>query len=245
MSVRRRALCLLLATLPSSVALGAPDAGVQAAPDASAQTAPHPPRESEAATQRLNRELAAATRNRALSDSPDPVLKHHPGGSYTFHGNGIDATIEPDGTVHFHDKVYEGRSFDVFGWADKLAHNDPFRSERRWFLERTRPLREQLACADLSAAAQLSREQLEQSLARIWRYSTLTCERRQQETMRLWAAAALNKQPDVMRASIERFMQMQDGRDPGCSWSARALREANPQPIGCLGPSAAGTSPKR
>jgi hypothetical protein len=97
---------------------------------------------------------------------PDPVLKQGPHGGYVFSGNGFTATISSSGdvdmsdsygTVHIPLVPYQtptgdwrfsilGGSFQLFEWLDrKFGKNDPYQSERRWFLERTRALRERLA----------------------------------------------------------------------------------------------------
>jgi hypothetical protein len=97
---------------------------------------------------------------------PDPVLKRGPNGGYVFSGNGFTAIISPGGDVEMSDQYGSihiplvpyrtptgewrfsilGGSFRLFEWLDKkFGKNDPYRSERRWFLEKTRELRERLA----------------------------------------------------------------------------------------------------
>jgi hypothetical protein len=94
------------------------------------------------------------------------VLTPRPAGGYAYKGRGFDATIDADGSVHMKDTFVslglpfkartapDGTSwtftflefkFDPYSWLDrKIGKNDPYRSERVWFLERTRELRERL-----------------------------------------------------------------------------------------------------
>ncbi|HEX5660954.1 MAG TPA: hypothetical protein VFX59_27365 [Polyangiales bacterium] len=97
---------------------------------------------------------------------PDPTLKPRAGGGYTFRGNGFSALIATDGSVHMVDNFRDASwifrpsagedglaagfkffsvKFDIFKRLDRALGNDPFQSERRWFLDRTRTLREDMA----------------------------------------------------------------------------------------------------
>ncbi len=187
-------------------------------------------REAVPAEKRLNALLAEAQRNPAISRSPDPALKRHQDGSYSFKGNGIEAQIDADGTVHFHDKYLEGFKFDLNAWLEHLAGNDPYRSERRWFLERTQPLRDQLARTRREAAAKISGPALERELTGLWTNPVMSCERRKQETLRFWEAAPLSAQPDAQRAAIEGFVREHCADHPTCPLSVEALRAVDQRP---------------
>ena len=101
------------------------------------------------------------------ADAPDePVLYPGPKGGYVYTGKGFQATIGPDGSLTMRDRFREARiplvpyrnergkwrvglalggSFRLYEWLDrKFGKNDPSLGERRWFLERTRALRERL-----------------------------------------------------------------------------------------------------
>ena len=197
--------------------------------DASAHSAGRSEREAEPGAQRLNALLAEAQRNTALSRAPDPVLDHHADGSHTFVGNGIKATIDPDGRVHFHDSYISGLHFDLNAWMEHLAHNDPYRSERRWFLERTAALREQLANESKATAARLTGKALERALSNVWTNHALSCERRQQETWRFWEASSASRDPQAQRATIENFVRQRCAQHPTCPWTVEALHEGYPR----------------
>jgi hypothetical protein len=140
---------------------GTDDAGIVIAPKG-------PVRDS--AESRLEVTLLEAARR--VDTRPEPTLRPKPGGGYTFAGHGFVATIENDGSVHMtdrfrhsswtfrptHGKAGEDKeggepagfrffetAFDIFKRMDRNHGNDPFQSERRWFLDRTRALRESMA----------------------------------------------------------------------------------------------------
>jgi hypothetical protein len=117
------------------------------------------------AAEKLNEAIARGAL-RPNDRPPDPVLRQGAHGGYVFAGNGFTATISPRGDVDMSDRYgtvhiplvpYQtptgewrigilGGSFRLFEWLDrKFGKNDPYRSERRWFLDRTRTLRERLA----------------------------------------------------------------------------------------------------
>ena len=115
--------------------------------------------------ERLNRAIAeGAVRPKAPPD--EPVLRPRPEGGYAYIGRGFSAVIEADGnlrmddrfgTIYFPFQPFQtadgewrvalfGGTFRLFDWLDKkIGKNDPYLSERRWFLAQTRELRERLA----------------------------------------------------------------------------------------------------
>jgi hypothetical protein len=103
---------------------------------------------------------------RKVDTAPDPVLHPRSGGGYSYRGNGFVAVIEADGSVHMADNFRDAKfifrpsagedglaagfkffatKFDIYKRIDRALGNDPFQSERRWFLDRTRDLRESMA----------------------------------------------------------------------------------------------------
>jgi hypothetical protein len=178
-------------------------------------------------TGRLDAELGEAQRNTALSEAPAPELTPRGDGGYRFHGNGIDATIDPDGRVHFEDKYAKGMTFDLNAWAEHLAGNDPYRSERRWFLERTAGLRDELANSRLKRLAKLTGPDLERALAQIWADPRLPPAIRRQRTLELWDATAWSPQAANARAQILVFVQARCPLGSACAFHAEELREFN------------------
>jgi hypothetical protein len=104
--------------------------------------------------------------SRRVDTAPDPELHPRSGGGYSYRGNGFAAVIESDGSVHMADNFRDAKftfrpsagedglaagfkffatRFDIYKRIDRALGNDPFQSERRWFLDRTRALREAMA----------------------------------------------------------------------------------------------------
>lgn len=97
---------------------------------------------------------------------PDPELKPRAGGGYSYRAHGFSVLIDPDGSVHMLDRdraaswIFRPAAgldgelagfrffqtvFDSYRRLDRAFGNDPYLSERRWFMERTRALRESMA----------------------------------------------------------------------------------------------------
>jgi hypothetical protein len=178
---------------------------------------------------RLDAYLAEGQRNRALSRSPDPKLDHHPDGSYSFVGNGINAVIEPDGQVRFKDRYARGLRFDLNALAERAAGNDPFRSERRWFLERTAELRARLERAPAGGDAELSGEQATARLQKLWSDPRISLERRKQETLRLWDSVGRAERRAEARQAIKEFVRTRCPQGSSCAYRGEELAYFNAQ----------------
>lgn len=177
--------------------------------------------------ERLDQYLKEATRNTAISRAPDPVLEPHGDGGYTFEGNGIRATIDPDGQVHFEDVFRRGTSFDLTGWVEKKRGGSPNRSEQRWFMERTAELRERLAQRTFRLLASLDGPQVVTVLGKVWSDPRLSVARRKQETLRLWVAAGASEQRESTRELIEGFVREQCPKTALCAFTIAELAEFN------------------
>lgn len=81
-----------------------------------------------------------------LSRREPPKLQRHRDGSYRYRGHAFKATIANDGTVEFDDGYQQGRkiAFDVTDMLMRRRGEDPYRVEKRWFLDSTEGLREEL-----------------------------------------------------------------------------------------------------
>jgi hypothetical protein len=81
-----------------------------------------------------------------LSEREPPKLQRHRDGSYRYRGHAFRATIAQDGSVEFDDGYQQGRkiAFDVTDMLMRRRGEDPYRVEKRWFLESTAELREDL-----------------------------------------------------------------------------------------------------
>jgi hypothetical protein len=81
-----------------------------------------------------------------LSQREPPKLQRHRDGSYRYRGHAFKAIIATDGTVEFDDGYQQGRkiAFDVTDMLMRRRGEDPYRVEKRWFLDSTEGLREEL-----------------------------------------------------------------------------------------------------
>jgi hypothetical protein len=169
-----------------------------------------------------------------------PVLSRKATGGYRFTGNGFDATIDPDGTVRMRDRFVSSRirlrarpinqtdwvltfwetKFDLFGWLDRKMGNDPYRSERRWFLDGTRDLREQLATG---AAV----ENVRVAMHAIWNRAGLDFAERKRRTFALWDESSEDDFGQVGRAQILKFVREQCPRDSALGFRDEELRTLN------------------
>jgi hypothetical protein len=136
-------------------------------PRAAAMTIVDP--QAQAPTQTPEQKLNAAIvegAKRPVDKRSEPLLHQGPNGGYVYQGHGFKATIASNGDLEMSDRygtvaipfvpfqtadgswriAIIGGSFALFEWLDrKFGKNDPYQSERRWFLEHTRALRERMA----------------------------------------------------------------------------------------------------
>lgn len=169
-----------------------------------------------------------ASRKPWLSRSDDPVLVREPDGSLSHEGNGFDAVIEPDGRVRFDDKYLDfdlnfkpmvspdgtvtislfkvTMAIDV--WIDKLfGKGDPFRAERRWFLERTAQLREERIQKHWQRVAKEGVTALRHKLQDIWHDANLDIPRRKALTFAHWDGCADDEVGVLGKAVVEGFVR--------------------------------------
>jgi len=160
--------------MPSLSPFAVARAAIDADSAADAAVSPRQP----SAEERLNRAIAQGVPSH-VDTIPDPILRPDPRGGYRYEGKGFDAIIRADGSVDMRDRYGSviiplvpfrtpdgkwhvplgfGGTVKLFEWLDrKFGKNDPYASERRWFLERTRPLREKMDLDHYGKASQLPR----------------------------------------------------------------------------------------
>jgi hypothetical protein len=144
---------------------------------------------------------------------------------YNFHGAGVDAIIRGDGTVQWRDKsglhLAGSQTSERDGYAPaqtwglgfhdapgKLFGYDPHRSERRLFLERTRPLRELLHERARRAALARAAVHLNVALTRV--EVALEADdgaRAHQQLFALWDECSEDEVGALARRRIEAFVR--------------------------------------
>jgi hypothetical protein len=186
---------------------------------------------------RLNARLAPDRRQPEL-----PELTKRNDGSFAFRGNGFDATIERDGTVRMRDRFVRARfgffrrqnamtgewswsffeiGFDIFAWLDKkIGKNDPFRSERHWFLAGTFDLRQELA----TKAAQ---SRMREALHGIWKRMGLSLSERKRLTFTLWDDSSEDELGAIGRAQVIAFVREHCPQEGARGFSVEDLAALN------------------
>jgi hypothetical protein len=217
--------------------------------DPSAQRGPASPHllvapQRNAAAEAYFRQLEAA--RPYISQNDDPKLEHR-GDHYEFVGNGFDATIEPDGSVRFDDKygntqfalgpmhMLDGTAaisiltgtFDIYAWLDAMHGNDPYRSERRWFLERTVGLRDRLAQKAFRQLMARARLELSHALQDVWNDAKLSLAEQKQRTFEYWDVSAEDDIGRRGRRLVEAFVRDRCPQSSACAFSPDELVRFN------------------
>jgi hypothetical protein len=109
---------------------------------------------------------------------------------------------------------------DLYAWVEHKLGNDPYLSERRWFLERTRELREELASSQ-------GEDALMQALLHIWSDASLSVQQRKQNTFDLWDQTAQDERGEKVRAEISAFIRERCPEDSACAYGALELQRLN------------------
>lgn len=180
-------------------------------------------------------------RSRGARRTPEqPKLQQRSDGTYEYSGQGFNATIERDGTVRMRDQFGRFRlgprarplneqvwtvnffevGFDFFAWLERKFGNDPYRSERRWFLEGTRDLRERLA-------TQAAAESVRRALYAIWSRAGLSLEQRRAEAFAMWDATSDDEVGQIGRAEILLFVRERCPPDTPSGYTRMELETLN------------------
>ena len=81
-----------------------------------------------------------------LSRREPPRLQRHRDGTYRYRGQAFKAIVEKDGSVVFDDGYRQGATvrFDITDAMMRRRGEDPYRVEKKWFLEGTAAFRQEL-----------------------------------------------------------------------------------------------------
>jgi hypothetical protein len=157
-------------------------------------------------------------------------------GSFAYAGRGFNARIDARGGLIMTDKfsrasfVLDAKPIDAINWAtyffrislglmarlDKAFGNDPFRSERRDFLDRTRELR--MALLERNAHVALDR-----ALHKIWSAAASSPQQKKQATFELWTQCSDDTYGDAFRARIEQYVRERCAPGSACEYAPEEL----------------------
>lgn len=172
---------------------------------------------------------------------------HRPDGSFVYHGHRFAALIRPDGMAEF------AKPSDAKGWAKAVAlggslptdlndiiwkaqGQDPDSAEKRWFLQHTEALRQQLQTQHHAQGMQRDAQRLQGKLASLWNNHHLSAATRRQRIFQLWDECSEEGEGGAARRSIEDFVRQHLPHDSRDAYSQLELRSLNahrhsPQPF--------------
>ncbi len=132
------------------------------------------------------------------------LLKRESDGTFSYKGTGFQAKVARDGSVSMRNShggfTKNGASFDLAGMLESAAGNDPYRSERKAFMEATRALRDQLReRADVAA--------LRRQLKQIRQRPGLSMAARKNATFEAWDQMSEDEVGLSGRRAVERFIR--------------------------------------
>lgn len=122
-------------------------------------------------------------------------LKAIGGGEYMYKGKAFHARIARDGRVSFDDKSirdFKGLSggFDITDLLMRAKGDDPYRAEKKAFMDTTEAMRKKMAQAALKERVQESLAQVPGRLHQIWRDVRMTPAERRRLIYETWKDAA-------------------------------------------------------
>lgn len=184
---------------------------------------------------------------RALADVADLALSPRVDGSFVYNRNGLHATIDKRGDVAFSNRPFSnpallastpiepppgavaprGRSSSgvsaVAKFSLDLDFSGPHKAERRWFMDRTRALRDELA----ARARTQSLEALSGVLEQIWSRGDYSFAERRRRTFEAWDALADDELGDKARSLVTRFVRKRCPPSSGCAYDSEELARLN------------------
>lgn len=109
---------------------------------------------------------------------------------------------------------------DLYGYIQSRLGNDPYLSERRWFMERTRDLRESLSERSLT-------QSLRAVLLKLWSDAGLSLAARKRETFELWNHTNDDEGGRAARELVLEFIRERCPAQSSCEFRAPDLKRFN------------------
>lgn len=145
---------------------------------------------------------------RYLTLREPPKLKPRQDGTYHFKGHAFKAIVEPDGSVTFDDGYKQGTTI-AFDMADRMMRRrgeDPYRVEKRWFMEGTEELRQQLFERWRAKQTMIALRKLRGRLLRISEDGTLNDRQKAARVLAMFQDTADDEAGGAARTIIAKFV---------------------------------------
>lgn len=143
-----------------------------------------------------------------LSRREPPSLRRRQDGTYQYKGHAFKAIVEEDGSVTFDDGYKQGStvSFDMTDLIMRRRGEDPYRVEKRWFLEGTEGLRDELLERWIAKQTIIALRKLRGRLLRISEDGTLSDRQRAERVIAMFRDTSDDKAGAEARRTIEEFV---------------------------------------
>jgi len=143
-----------------------------------------------------------------LTRREPPKLQRHRDGTYHYRGQAFKAIVAEDGSVDFDDGSRQGSKL-VFDLTDMLVRRrgeDPYRVEKRWFLESTEKLRDQLLELWRAKLERRAILKLRGRLIRVFEDDTLTDRQKAAHVVAIFQDTADGDAGTAARSAIAEFV---------------------------------------
>jgi len=145
---------------------------------------------------------------RYLSVREPPRLQRHRDGTHRYRGHAFKAIVEKDGSVTFDDGYRQGTTvaFDLTDAIMRRRGEDPYRVEKRWFLDGTAEFRHELFERWRAKQTLLALRKLRVRLLRIIEDGTLTAPQKAARVIAMFLDTADDEAGAAARNTIAEFV---------------------------------------
>ena len=152
-----------------------------------------------------------------LSERDPPKLRRRSDGTYYYRGHVFEAIVEADGSVSFDDEQGRftglGAVFDLTDHYLRKRGEDPYREEKRWFLESTTEFRDELAQRWRDRHLRRALLRVRTRLIRIAQDAVLSEEEKSERIRSILEDTASDEAGEGARAVVRQFLEGEPSAD--------------------------------
>ncbi len=143
-----------------------------------------------------------------LSTRDPPKLQRNKDGTYRYKGHAFKALVTEDGSVEFDDGYKQGSTvvFDMTDMMLRRRGEDPYRVEKRWFMEGTEELRADLLRRWQAKQLRAALVSLRGALIRIYENDQLTESQKASRVIAMFQDTANDEAGEAARSAIATFV---------------------------------------